>query len=291
MKTKGIILVAAGHVNYYRMARNLAISIRANDPGVNVCIAVQDETLLEYKQEGLFDKIIILPAETYTTLGSPDYLKTKVCLYDITPYDETLFLDVDMIWLGGKTPTELMEEMKEVNFNMGNSGSTSFSSPGIPSSYWANIDDVKKAYNLTDEKWFQYHSEIIWFKKNAEVKKYFAQAKKIFNSPKIDCMRFAGGTMADELAFMIASSVLKFYPSNENWLPVFWHHKHYSRKNEQPYMLKDTFVAYSMGGNGHPSNIIANYNNLAAHYYQKLGLQNIYTWKDKKTFLIHRSKI
>jgi hypothetical protein len=289
MKKRGIILIAAGHINYTRMARNLAISLKANDPNVKISLIHSEPIPEGIENEGLFDQFIQAPVESYHTFGVTQYFKLKTWLYTLTPYDESLYLDVDMVWIKGRKPSDLMESLSDVEFSMANYGYTTIDKGA--DSFWADVNEVKKAWNLTDEKWYSYSSEIMWFKKSKDVKKYFDKAKSIYENPKVKTLEFGGSQMADELAFMIASSITGMFPHQDKWQPIFWHHKQPGKKNLAPYQLAQDFWAYSMGGNGHPTNIIANYNSLVNHYCNILGFSNSYLWKDKKTYLNTRVKI
>ncbi len=289
MKTRGIILIAAGHINYTRMARNLAISLKANDADVKISLIHTDMVPEGIVNEGLFDQFIQAPVESYHTFGVTQYFKLKTWVYALTPYDETLYLDVDMVWIKGRKPSDLMATLADIDFAMANYGHTPINNGA--DSFWADVSEVRRAWNLTDEKWYAYSSEIIWFKKCKEVKKYFDKAKSVYDNPKVKTLEFGGSQMADELAFVIASSITGIFPHQDKWQPIFWHHKQPGKKNLQPYQLAHEFWAYSMGGNGHPTNIINNYNSLVNHYCNMLGLSNSYLWKDKKTFLTSRVKI
>ena len=83
MKT-GVLLIATGHKNYFRMAQVLAASIRVNDPEIKICIATDGKHLVDMS---LFDQFVQID-EKYLT----EPIKAKVFMNMITPFEETLFL-------------------------------------------------------------------------------------------------------------------------------------------------------------------------------------------------------
>ena len=89
----GILLVCAGHVYYARLAYNLLVSLRHHDKDIPVSILVSGDGFgyLDPEQQKQFTNVIPIP------MGDDPY-KVKLHLDEYTPYDNTLFLDVDMVW-------------------------------------------------------------------------------------------------------------------------------------------------------------------------------------------------
>jgi hypothetical protein len=275
---RGVLLIALGHVNYFKMAETLAVSLKSNDPDLQIAVVTEGNRLID---SSLFDKAIICPKQYYTHKGKVEYLKAKVHMYDLSPFDETIFLDVDQIALPGRRISDLFGKLKDVNLTFSNEGPSDYSQ-------WADVVEVVYVYG-PGEFW-NFHSELVYFKKGKSVKEYFNKAKRIYTENKLkSVMRFSGGQMADELAFQIASMQTGLYPHKENWLPNFWHRRDKINAYAYPYQLKQ-YYTYSIGGNANPPHVAGNYNNLAAFYYSKQGLQNPYKARDKRSFLPERQK-
>ena len=123
-KEKGILLIALGHPIYGKMAAALAASIKATSqeiPIVLYCSEQSTSRLMEGEKK-LFDQMLIMPEEYYITNGVERFLKAKTFVYDLSPFDETIFLDVDMIWSPKKKPEDLFEELNNLDFTMCNEG-------------------------------------------------------------------------------------------------------------------------------------------------------------------------
>lgn len=278
---KGILLIALGHRNYFEMAKNLAASIKVHEPNLPICIVTDGSPLPIDRQ--LFDEIEIADPSLFTTDGKTDYIKTKLWMYDLSPYKETLFLDVDQIMLEGRKLADIFEELKNVDLTFSNTGKAEVS-------IWADISEVQKLYGPGD--FWNFHSEFVYFKKARDVRPFFQLAKKIYADRKIkSATPFAGGAMADELAFQAAAMKIGIYPHKENWTPNFWYRRDRARATQYPYQLKKDYYTYSIGGPTLAANVVANYNNLATFYSRKMGLQKAYQARDKRTFLPERNKI
>lgn len=274
---KGILIFALGHDYYYQMAVALAASITHNDPGLQICL-VSDHVILP-EHEFLFTIVKKPTDKSVTQKGEKQYIKAKLFMYDLSPFDETIALDADQILIAGKKLSPVFDELKDIKFTMSNHGTSEVSN-------WCDIKEVLKLYGGKD--YWSYHSEFVYFKKDPEVKKYFAAAIKIYEENKIkSATKFANANMADELAFMAASMVAGLYPHQMNWSPNFWYNSNLPLARKYPYELTD-FLTYSVGGNQLPQYVQNNYNNLVAHYFYQLQLKNPFTVKNKKSFLPER---
>lgn len=97
--SKGFVVVAQNNnsVNYVRQAYALALSIlMSQSEPVSISIITNDEVCEEYQK--VFDQIIPIPwkddAET-----SDWKIENRWKIYHVTPYDETIVLDTDMLVL------------------------------------------------------------------------------------------------------------------------------------------------------------------------------------------------
>jgi hypothetical protein len=291
---KGILLIACGHRNYGKMAVTLAASIRMIDKDVNICLAYTESALtnLSEAEKGLFNHFVELNKKTYT-LGSNKsaWIKTKVHIDEITPYEETLFLDVDQVWLWKKTPSQVLEELGQHEFVIENTGYIGFDNIIYPESEnWVKMDEVKESYKLTTEKFYRVHSEFIYWKKCENTKKYFKKVKEVYTSPLVKPFGFAGA-YPDEFAFAIAISVLEYYPQIDNFIPTWWYPR--ENRDEHLYRIADNYNTISIGGAFVDETSKKNYNIVAQRAYNELDLlypYQITDFNDKRKFLTERQK-
>lgn len=286
---RGIIIIGLGHEFYGRMAHNLAASIKAAELTMPVAL-VHDESALKllhhFNLEKTFD--ILIPTNEF---ADGNYLKAKTHLFDLSPFEETIYLDADMIWLK-KKPSELFDELKDCSFTMINEGVIYFENPlEIAGAYrpWADVNEIKKEYGLQTGLMYNQRSELIYFRDTLANKVFFDKAKEIFSNPKVKPVEFAG-SVPDELAFNIAGALLKHYPHQVGYRPVFWQHINPRRIVGIPEVM-ETYYSYSMGGNRALEVMKRNYNLLAEHCFRKINL--LYPWKfmDKRRYLPQRKLI
>ena len=276
--TKGILLIAIGSSEYLAMAKNLAMSIKNVEPTMQIALAHNFENV----DSTLFDVLIEVPFESYNTNGQVEFIKVKTWMYDLSPFQETLFLDVDMVWLFKKQPTELFNECKGLAWTMSNTGLAE-------TSIWADIKEIKKIY--PDSQMWNYHSECVYFNKCEKSKKYFDRVKSIYENPPLKGTNFGGARIADELAFQLASIELNEFPHKENWTPIFWYARDKKTAGLQPHKLKEIYFAYSVGGNRLPQNVKNNFALISNYHAQVSKFGKPYKIKDKRTFIKERMKL
>lgn len=286
---RGFVIYAIGHENYYRMAENLAASLCANgakNSGISIGLICDNINNLVYP--GLFDDIMTISTEMFTNNGKVVFNNATVLVYELSPYNVTIKLDADMIWIEGRNPTALFDELKTVDITFSNRGYGW--SKG--NSVWAHEHEIMREYKLSNaDKLYKIYGEFLYFKKNRSVAAFFKKVNEIYKKPKIFCHEFANGSMTDELAFQIACMLTNTYPHKDNFTPIYNRFLGYDNlKRKYPYELTG-YYGYSIGGNFTDDFTKRNYNILAKHYFAKLGLSNPYQVVDKRTFLPERKKL
>lgn len=294
MAKKGVVLIAAGHPFYGKMARNLAMGIKRYS---NVEIALfHDGAAISHFND--FDKSFFslhpLPEYTYKSNSGPDsYLRCKTFLHDITPFTETIFLDADLIWHEDKNIDDLFNSLKEVDYTMINEGHLNFKTGENTISrnyhFWAKPDAIKQGYEgektLKDAKLYQLRSEFIYFKKNQANKKFFQLARQIYDHPKCHSVKF-GNVLPDETAFDIASAILHHYPHKDSYTPIYWSFL-YKYLRLPVGEIYQRYYAYSMGGARVTDEQIDIYNSIYTKHCQFYGVKPDHKWIDKNRFQNH----
>ena len=285
--SRGIVLIALGHPNYGELAANLAISLRNNDSTMPIHLIYSDGVLKELSEahKSLFTNLELVPESCITKNGKINYLKAKTFVYDLSPFHETIFIDVDTMWLQSKSIEQLFNELSDIDFTMQNRGVIDLENPVEKKEkyLWASIHDVQKKF----AKGFLYYlnSEFIYFKKTDKVKSLFEKAKEYYENPTIPTTAF-NGDVADEIAFGLAMIELGIYPHKINYVPVYWF---LMEGNKSIDKIKDDYYAYSVGGNRTAEDIRKKYNNLMKAYAYKLGLTP-FPIKQKRHYLPERNK-
>ena len=311
MAKQGILLLALGQPHYGNYAANLAMSIKFNLPNMPIAL-LHDETAIRHisgdKRITLFDQLIEVPKDVYQVDGESRFIRTKNFLYSLSPFEETLFLDADIILFphSGQQITKLIEELSSCDFSVSSRGHYELDKLNDKTySQWVSIDDVKKAYGIKKGKYYGLHSEFIWFKKTAKNDKFFGlvesivadfdsykvitqdrsvhhSAISIINEVEVHRAVFGGGT-PDELPYAIAMAKLKQYPHKDDFTPIYWEVADNNRLIHKVKDLYNQYIGLSWGGNRTPAETTKLYNLLVKFYTGKGGYK-YFPLISKKTF-------
>jgi hypothetical protein len=284
---KGIFIVAVGSPYYGRLAYNLATTIKSVEE-IPIAILHSGRALshLTDIQTSIFDYVIEDDAATDLHAGA------KLLSYEKSPFDKTLLIDADNLWLPAHKPSDLFEKLDGVKFTAITEGYYDIETKedNLSKSYplWANIDDIIKTYKLKRGKVYQWRSEMMYFEKSDVARSLFKQAKEIFLKPKIKVQSW-GKSIPDEFALNVSAALNGIDPHEFNWQPSFWARRHQNKNVPLHKMMNDHYVL-SSGGNFNTVAMTKTYNQLAAVAHKKLGLQFLFLLPHKRDSLVERSK-
>lgn len=286
-KEKGILIIALGHPNYGRMALNLAISLKYTSK-LPIVLA-HDNSAISQIQGNLdkFDELVLVPEKAYHRRGMKEYIKAKTAIYNLSPFEETIYLDADMLWLPKRPIDLLFDELKETDLAIQSRGTVDLTQNHLPerSSFWCDLNEYKKEYG--GDKFYSLSSEFIYFKKTKENKKFFSDSAKIYDSLKVSHTVFAGG-IPDELVFNISMLQNCIENYKDFYTPIYWEQA--ERKNLQPSEMYQRYFGYSAGGKIYSNNEKKFYDNLSQFYGTHSGV-HYFKLKDKMKYLPERANI
>jgi hypothetical protein len=291
MNKKGIIILALGHHYYGELAANLSASIRQSNKDIPIALFYYADALvtLSEKKLSLFSSITLLK-DKYVKKGEKlSYLKPKTYLDILSPFEETIYIDADVLWFGHiHNIEEQFNKLADVDFSMANVGFMDLATMELPKDYvmWANLNEVKQAYNLAHGKYYSYNSEFIYFKKTEKVKNYFKEVRKIYEKPLIKVVNF-GNDLPDEFAFSIASITTETYPHLDNWRVLYWRRLNGIKKLED---ITNNYFGYSFGGNSLDEWTRTHYSILATANARIVGIPDIHIAQSKRRFAEGREK-
>lgn len=278
---RGILLLALGHPQYGRMAANWASAIFHNDRDMPIHLVYSGNALshLTPYHLALFSSFAECPEEYYTTSNKPDYFKAKTHLFDLSPFEETLYLDCDLILFSKSKPGVVMEQMsRDGDFDIQSRGYTNLRSLKTYGNYthWCNAADVKRVYGINKGRFYQLSSELVFFKKTSRVETFFESVKGFYKDPKVPSPEFAGA-VSDELAYNLAALQHGMGPVEAGRVFMFWH---LMEKTTKP--RYKSFLGYSAGGNNATEGVCHFYNDLCRYYAAALQLPMAYLLQPKR---------
>lgn len=282
---KGILLVATEHPYYGKMAYNLAVTIKATEPEMPVAVLFAGAGLahLNKDQLGVFDHVIEITDDVAGTYG-------KLLVYEYSPFQKTLFIDADNVWLPGRKPSDLMNSLNGIAFTAiteGKYGSNPASND-LNGNYtlWADAEAILEAYSL--QEIYQWRSEVMYFEKGYRTEELFETAKALFSEPRVEVMKFAG-TVPDEFALNIAAATCGIEPHVYRWQPTFW--LNVARRMPKPAELFSGFWILSTGGSTTSLAVRRLYDNIVQAARYKLRTPPVFPLRPKRTFLTERRYI
>jgi hypothetical protein len=292
-KTRGILLLAVGHPYYGDMAVNLAMSLKFTAPEIPITLVTDTNGMryIDAQRQKLFDGILTCPDEYTTFRGRKSYVKPKVYLNHFSPYDQTIFLDVDMIMTPKKSIRDVFDECDGVQFTMQNRGHLDLAKVQDPDAMfiiWASTGKIKDAFGFESGKLYNLSSEFIYWEKSKKTDGLFARAQSLFESPKVRHIDFGGG-VPDELPFTCSMIEMSMYPHKDVWRPIFW--ESFDKVQPQEKIINERFFGVSLGGNIVPKYTRKIYTNLVKFYGKHHGLTTHRPIKDKRQFIQERKTI
>lgn len=289
---KGILLIAVGHPLYGKQAYNLAVSLKAADPSIEIAL-VHDDTSLKRMHPKCFDVFSYLIHQPAKVIGSPmeRAMELRLIMPKLTPFEVTLALDVDMIWAGKPinylfdlvTDESPMTFVNEGYFDL-DEGKNDTTDKYIP---WAFPDDIKAAYDLTG-KLYQMRAEFVIFKSCKVVTDVFREANKIRRKPAIEPNKLAGA-ITEEFGLNIAMHKAGIVPHESKWQPTLWPLVNGGICPEVK-DIRQSYYALSVGGNYSTQSIRSAYEKLLGAACAKTGLKNFFPKLEDKRSLIAERK-
>lgn len=275
-----IVILALGHNFYGQQAKNLAISIKKVSPEVPIHLVHYGDA--GYIEKKWFDSHDECPAEYITKNGKPNYFKAKTFIYDLSPFETTIYLDADMLWLR-KPVYEVINELKDVDFTIANRGEERITEK--TKWLWADPNEFKQFGEVLPN----FHSEFIWFKKCERVEKYFREVQALYENPPIQPKAFAGD-VADEYAFTIASVKQGVTPHKVPYVPTYWMFvdKHGGISLEY---ICNNFYCLSVGGSAYTQQMKKYYDLLVTGNARWAGDNNPWKLIKKRSYLAERATL
>ena len=279
MLEKGILIFALGHPYYGRYAYNLAITLKAIEK-VNIAV-VHDSTSLSHlddSQKSVFDTLI--PCDLKPGCGA------KLHAYELSPFEKTLLLDADMLWLPVHSPSELFNELNGIEFTGITEGSTD--NPSSHYFFWAQIEEIRSKYEITGCV-HQWRTEVIYFERSEKVESVFKDAVSIHDNHGLSSVKEFAEGIPDELSINIAAAKHGVNPHKPNWQPSYWPQLYKNLIPNVSTLYRD-FYLLSAGGNLNTENVKQLYNTIVKAQAPKIGHTHCFPLQSKYSFLKERRK-
>lgn len=280
MLKQGIILLATGNPFYGRMAYNISLSIKSIDHDFPIALVsdMAGITHLSTKQREIFDHHI--PADGLESFGA------KLHLDLLSPFEQTLYLDVDMAWFPKRSPRDLIMSLKDHDFASITEGHSDDPHPKYY--FWADLAEIRSVYPV--EKVYQWRSEVMYFTKSERVSNMFSSAREIYQTPRLETIHRFGQHIPDELAINIATALHGIEPHQYKWTPAYWPRLHGEPTGDLD-GLYSQYYALSCGSNAVSPQTTRLYDRVIKAAAYKMGVQYLFPMINKKEVMKSRQQV
>lgn len=270
-KTVGVVIIALSNPYYIHCMYNLVLSLKAQDRNIPITVVTDD------KFDHLFDvqKFMI---DHVVRMDGANAFAIKTNLYDLSPYDRTLYLDADMIWNPAKSLTEFLQSLKGIDFTIANRGEST------EKYEWADLKEFKEKAELNQV--LSLSSEVIYFEKGEKAKQVFKSASEFYSSNDV-VRRRLGTSQPDEPSFVVGMKKAEVKPHAVPYSPSYWSGSYPNQFISQR-DIQSRFYLVSMGGAYQDRNVVNLYNRYALIAGEKLGCQP-FDYIQKRTAVAERS--
>lgn len=221
---RGFLVVAENNnnVDYIKMAYVLALSLKATQTEVTNLSIITTKPLIPISQKYLdtFDKVIICEKDEDWKEKSKSLDTTSLCAkyYDVTPYDETIVLDTDMIFPQDISLWWDLLSDKEIIFT---TNVKTFRGETINSDFYRKVFTKNNLPNL--------YTGLFYFKKGSISEIFFNTVNVIFNNweefyNRLD-EKYRPDFLSADIAYAMAYKILELSDYSYLSIPTFTHMK------------------------------------------------------------------
>lgn len=264
------------------------MSLKAYEPTIEICLAHDEKAIrhLNEKERALFDHFIAVDPSDYMVDGKPQYQRLKLCAYKYSPFDCSLYIDVDTIWFPEKKVSDLIGHLIPYDFYIGKNTEHDPKNKFKISNYtyWENPDRIAKHFGLTNPI-PQTVSGLFWFKKCDWCERLFKRCLEVYADKSAPCRKWANGK-PDEYCFNVALSESNYKQKNSHF--VYFDKINGIITRDQMY---DNFWALAAGGNKLIDVVRSLYNDLVNIYEKifitgviRLHVDKVAVIKERRTF-------
>jgi hypothetical protein len=218
----GICLLCFGNESFGQLTYNLVASIKQHS---NIPITIfTDFISLKSVDTKLFDDLRDIPHNSFFINGMSHPNRFKMCLYDNSPYQNTMYLDVDSLYMSDKPIDYLFKLLNDDVDIIGQNEKTINLKDTTKIFHGYDVSTFKPAFNFTKPKLNQMHGQFLLFKKNKNTHTFFNISKEIYDKMNdktiVNIHEWSWfGRPIEELSMTIATGLIDI-KILENFAPV-----------------------------------------------------------------------
>jgi len=175
----GICLLCFGDKSFGKLTYNLISSIKENS---NIHVTVfTDFKSLKSIDKTIIDDIKEIPKDFLYINGISHPNRFKMLLYDLSPYENTIYLDVDSLCIKNENIEKLFNLLDDNIDLIGQNEKIVSLKTTSQVFHGFDVSLFEPPFNFTKETLYQMHGQFLLFKKNTKTKRFFEIAAKIYD--------------------------------------------------------------------------------------------------------------
>lgn len=280
-KKQGIVLFAFARRGYAYMAYNLAFTIKYYNPSIDITLFIDEKIAKYLNDHEYFDNIYTLPSHyIITPKQGVDPCCVKINIYDLMPYDENIYLDVDAIAFKDLQPliNTLSNDRRNYVTQVIDIGGYN---ENIEYDVWAKKDYIWDFFELDKEKdkYPAVQTSFAFFRKSEEMDSFYNDLKKYYEKgfDKSKMITRWGGSLPDEMFYSAVCAKKGLNPKSEI-NPIYFGNGY--TKDEDSF-VKENFYLLAIYGNGRGRTLTKQkyldmYDNILNKIFREKGKEHIY---------------
>lgn len=218
----GICLLCFGHESFGKLTYNLVASIKQYDD--IHCTIFTDHTSISFVDKTIFDSIVDIPHSSFYLNNIKHPNRFKLCLHEISPYENTMYLDVDSLYTSNNKINDLFNLLNEDVDLIGQNEKIINLNDTTKVFHGYDVDTFVPKFSFKNIFLHQLHGQFLLFKKNQKTKDFFDLSIDIYdkmNNKEITNIHEWSwfGRPIEELAMTLATGLLDINILN-NFAPV-----------------------------------------------------------------------
>ena len=161
---QGYLVIAFGRDRYFQLAANLAASIRIHDPLRPICL-LSDRVPPRDIARFFTDFVELPPDERYP------HLMSKLRVFDLTPFDQTMFVDADCI---------MMKDDADEIWDRATTRAFSITGHKCSSGTWKGLDIATMLKSTGASYLIRMNSGVFYFDKSPAARAFFDAVNELY---------------------------------------------------------------------------------------------------------------
>lgn len=218
----GICLLCFGDQSFGKLTYNLVASIKQYDD-IHVTVFT-DHTSLSSVDKTIFDTIVDIPTSAFYLNNNKHPNRFKLCLYDISPYDNTMYLDVDSLYMSNNKLSDVFNLLDDYIDLAGQNEKIINLNNTTKIFHGYDVSTFNPKFEFKNNILYQLHGQFLLFKKNQKTKEFFDLSRNIYD--KMDSGEITNihewtwfGRPIEELSITVATGITDINVLN-NFSPV-----------------------------------------------------------------------